>query len=272
MLWISSSILSGKRHHFEDHVSCSAEWFLKRERWVGTKRYFMEVQYCIAWEVKIHLQSGLDVRDAAVNSLLQDVAALLQLLYRQGGSSLLEYLKSQVLPPLNLNSSSQVRYRYSAEKNHAKKGVAILNALGSVSLYTQNTIFGIKSCHYHYAVSYCVIAALSWLGSGKWIVLIQSVQRENSAPLVKSMEYKEEWKANIIPWTLQSTTANFASEISSDSLVELCSSSPNNCLWWTCLSLRHWLWCYSCIEFQLLFFLSFFSNYQSNIGLRQAIY
>lgn len=55
------------------------------------------------------LQSGLDVRDAGVNSLLQDVAALLQLLAQQGGKSLVSYLANQVLPPLSLEPQLQVR-------------------------------------------------------------------------------------------------------------------------------------------------------------------
>ena len=54
------------------------------------------------------MQSGLDVRDASVNALLQDVAALLQLLRRQGGNSLLDHLQKQVLPALDLSFASQV--------------------------------------------------------------------------------------------------------------------------------------------------------------------
>lgn len=54
------------------------------------------------------LQSGMDVRDAAVNSLLGEVSALLQLLTKQGGDALVQHLVQTVLPPLSLPGEPQV--------------------------------------------------------------------------------------------------------------------------------------------------------------------
>lgn len=44
------------------------------------------------------MQSGMDTRDAAVNSLLQEVTTLLSLLVEQGGEALVQHLASTVLP------------------------------------------------------------------------------------------------------------------------------------------------------------------------------
>lgn len=57
----------------------------------------------------VRLQSGLDIRDAAVNSLLGDVAALLHVLAKQVGDPLREHLARSVLPPLSLPRNLQAR-------------------------------------------------------------------------------------------------------------------------------------------------------------------
>lgn len=54
------------------------------------------------------MQSGLDTRDAAVNSLLQEVAQLLQLLVKQGGEPLVQHLASSIIPQSALLSDLQV--------------------------------------------------------------------------------------------------------------------------------------------------------------------
>ena len=54
------------------------------------------------------LQGNLDPRDAAVNSLLQEVANLLQLLVKQGGEPLVQHLASTVIPQLTVSSDLQV--------------------------------------------------------------------------------------------------------------------------------------------------------------------
>lgn len=54
-------------------------------------------------------QSGLDVRDAAVVSLLGDVAGLLLALIKQGGAPLRQHIAANVLPPLNLAPELRVR-------------------------------------------------------------------------------------------------------------------------------------------------------------------
>ena len=48
------------------------------------------------------------MRDAAVNSLLGDAAALLQLLAKQAGNTLVDHLFRNVLQPLALPSDLQV--------------------------------------------------------------------------------------------------------------------------------------------------------------------
>ncbi len=54
------------------------------------------------------MQGNLDVRDAAVNTLLQEVATLLQLLVKQGGEPLIQQLASTVIPQLPLPVDLQV--------------------------------------------------------------------------------------------------------------------------------------------------------------------
>ena len=50
----------------------------------------------------------MDVRDAGVNSLLGDVAVLLQVLTKQGGEPLIEHLVRNILPQLSLPGDLQV--------------------------------------------------------------------------------------------------------------------------------------------------------------------
>jgi hypothetical protein len=51
----------------------------------------------------------MDTRDAAVNSLLMDVASLLQLLAKQGGEMLMQHLAATTLPALALPPHLQAR-------------------------------------------------------------------------------------------------------------------------------------------------------------------
>lgn len=53
-------------------------------------------------------QGNLDIRDAAVNTLLQEVASLLQLLVKQGSEPLVQQLASNVIPQLTLSPDLQV--------------------------------------------------------------------------------------------------------------------------------------------------------------------
>jgi len=59
---------------------------------------------------ELSLQSGMDTRDAAVNSLLQDVATLLQLLAKQSGELLSQHLAQTTLPALALPPQLQASY------------------------------------------------------------------------------------------------------------------------------------------------------------------
>ena len=55
------------------------------------------------------IQGNLDVRDAAVNTLLQEVASLLQLLVKQGGKPLIQHLASTTVPQLKMSADLQAR-------------------------------------------------------------------------------------------------------------------------------------------------------------------
>ena len=54
------------------------------------------------------VQSGLDVRDAAVNSLLQEIATLLLHLVEQSGEGLIQHLATSVLPQVGLPQELKV--------------------------------------------------------------------------------------------------------------------------------------------------------------------